>query len=64
MGMMEAACTTNHPLHPVPIRAFVWRIFMAIKICPCCGETFQPHHNVSNQTVQITSDTAGYSGRS
>lgn len=23
---------------------------MAIKICPCCGETFQPHHKVPNQT--------------
>ena len=23
---------------------------MAIKICPCCGENFQPHHKVPNQT--------------
>ena len=23
---------------------------MATKICPCCGETFQPHHKVPNQT--------------
>ena len=23
---------------------------MASKICPCCGETFQPHHKVPNQT--------------
>jgi hypothetical protein len=29
---------------------------MASKICPCSGETFQPHHKVPNQTVQITSD--------
>lgn len=23
---------------------------MATKICPCCGETFQPHHKVPTQT--------------
>ena len=29
---------------------------MASKICPCCGETFQPHHKVPNQTYCSSRD--------
>ncbi len=29
---------------------------MAIKICPCCGQTFQPHHKVPNQTYCSSPD--------
>ncbi len=29
---------------------------MATKICPCCGETFQPHHKVPTQTYCSSPD--------
>ncbi|OQW87752.1 MAG: hypothetical protein BWK72_12280 [Rhodoferax ferrireducens] len=29
---------------------------MAIKICPCCGQPFQPHHKVPNQSYCSSPD--------
>ena len=29
---------------------------MVTKICPCCGETFQPHHKVPNQAYCSSPD--------
>lgn len=35
---------------------FVWRIFMATKTCAACGQSFQPHHKVPNQTYCSSPD--------
>ncbi len=40
-------CAFHSPVH---IRIFVWRTRMEPKICPCCGEVFQPRPQVQNQT--------------
>jgi hypothetical protein len=41
----------NAPHRPqLPCVLFVWRNLMTTKICPCCGEVFQPRPQVQNQT--------------